>query len=68
VGSGAGDRKWVSVGREKWANDDVAAIMAQIGAFNPPWGCLTSPHGWTCEPMPRSRRTDSRMTNAVLAV
>jgi predicted ester cyclase len=22
---------------EEWANEDVAAIMAQIGAFNPPW-------------------------------
>ena len=22
---------------EEWAGDDVAAIMAQIGAFNPPW-------------------------------
>jgi hypothetical protein len=22
---------------EEWAADDVAAIMAQIGAFNPPW-------------------------------
>jgi hypothetical protein len=28
---------------EEWAADDVAAIMAQIGAFNPPLGCLTSP-------------------------
>jgi hypothetical protein len=23
---------------EEWAGDDLAAIMAQIGAFNPPWG------------------------------
>ena len=22
---------------EEWAGDDVAAIMVQIGAFNPPW-------------------------------
>jgi hypothetical protein len=22
---------------EEWAADDIAAIMAQIGAFNPPW-------------------------------
>ena len=22
---------------EEWAADDVAAIMAQIGAFSPPW-------------------------------
>jgi steroid delta-isomerase-like uncharacterized protein len=22
---------------EEWAGDDVATIMAQIGAFNPPW-------------------------------
>jgi predicted ester cyclase len=22
---------------EEWADDDVAAIMAQIGAFSPPW-------------------------------
>ena len=22
---------------EEWAGDDVAAIMTQIGAFNPPW-------------------------------
>ena len=22
---------------EEWAADDVATIMAQIGAFNPPW-------------------------------
>jgi predicted ester cyclase len=22
---------------EEWAADDVAAIMVQIGAFNPPW-------------------------------
>src|SRR4029077_7103671 len=27
-----------------------------------------SRHGWTCEPKPRSRRIDSRMWNAVLAV
>ena len=22
---------------EEWAADDIATIMAQIGAFNPPW-------------------------------
>jgi predicted ester cyclase len=22
---------------EEWAGDDIAAIMAQIGSFNPPW-------------------------------
>jgi predicted ester cyclase len=22
---------------EEWAGDDVATIMTQIGAFNPPW-------------------------------
>ena len=22
---------------EEWAGDDIAAIMTQIGAFNPPW-------------------------------
>ena len=27
-----------------------------------------SRHGWICEPKPRSRRTDSRSMNAVLAV
>jgi hypothetical protein len=27
-----------------------------------------SGQGWTCEPAPRSRRTDSRMANVVLAV
>ena len=33
------DTYWVTDGKisEEWAADDVAAIMAQIGAFNPPW-------------------------------
>ena len=22
---------------EEWAGDDIATIMAQVGAFNPPW-------------------------------
>ena len=22
---------------EEWAGDDIAAIMTQVGAFNPPW-------------------------------
>jgi hypothetical protein len=31
-------------------------------------GSGSSRHGWTCELKPRSRRIDSRMWNAVLAV
>jgi len=43
----------------------IAAGPARLIARKPAW---IQAQGWTCEPTPRSRRTDSRMTNVVLAV
>jgi hypothetical protein len=47
---------------EEWAADDVAAIMAQIGAFNPPWAASRLPPAACGVPPPLAREGHGSMT------
>src|SRR6266702_1137735 len=55
-----------SAARGTWHPDpDYRSRAGEIDCAEPAW---IQTQAWTCEPTPRSRRTDSRMTNVVLAV
>jgi hypothetical protein len=53
-------------GAGTWHPDpDYRSRAGEIDCAEPAW---SQTQAWTCEPKPRSRRTDSRMANVVLAV